>query len=117
MQILQHINYFGDVELSHFIRKVLMVESEKVGEVTPMAILKHVVQMFGVLVALLQFDDTRMADFTEQFPLNKSLVLFRLLSQFLFLNLLDGIKFSLFFGQRDLAIGSFAQRADDLILF
>lgn len=43
MQILQHINYFGDVELSHFIRKVLMVESEKVGEVTPMAILKHVV--------------------------------------------------------------------------
>lgn len=108
VQVLQHVDDLGDVEPPELLGEVAVVEAHEVGEVAPVAVLQHVVEVLAVLVALHQPDDARVVDLPQQLLLHERLVLLALLGQLLLLDLLDGVQLGAAPGQGYSPVGALA---------
>ena len=65
MKILKNRNNFSNIENSHFLSKELVARPDKACEITTMAIFKHIVEVFSVLVTFSQLYYSRVVNFPQ----------------------------------------------------
>lgn len=65
MKVLKNRNNLSNVENSHFLSKKLVAGPNKACEITTMAIFKHIVEVFRVLITFSQLYYSRMINFSK----------------------------------------------------
>lgn len=97
---------FGYVENPQLLCKPEFVGFDEGGEVAAVAVLQDIIEVFGLLEAGFEFDDSRVIDVLEQLSFDEGLVLFFLFGKFFLLNFLHGVQGIIPFDEVDGSVGS-----------
>ena len=90
VQVLEHVDYLGDIEAFLWAIHASDIDVEKLKELSSPTKLQQKIQLFAVLEGRLQLDYSGVLNFSENFLLNVGLILSALLLEFPLEDLFEG---------------------------